>query len=192
MVILPNSATQLRSGGWDLESDPLTYRWSIVSQPPSANAVLSTPAQARCDLSNLTVAGDYVLRLELSDPTHTVSEDLTIPVYPANPSAPVISSASASPSTLKLPDSRTSLTATTSDPDGDMISHWWSVKSKPAGANPVFARQGTPNTSVSNLAQPGTYVFTLVVVDMTRYTTRDVTVTVEPGAAATRQFGTYD
>jgi O-glycosyl hydrolase len=192
MVILPNSTTQLRAGGWDLENDPLTYQWSIVSQPPGATANLSTPTQARCDLSNLTVPGDYVFRFELSDPTHTVSENLTVPVYPANPSAPVISSATASPNTLKLPDNRTSLTAMTSDPDGNMISHWWSVKSKPAGANPVFARQGSPNTSVSNLTQAGAYTFTLVVVDMTRYVTKDVTVTVEPGAAATRQSRAYD
>jgi len=192
MVILPNSSTQLRAGGWDLEGDPLTFRWNIISQPPGASAVLSTPTAARCDLSNLKVAGDYALRFDVSDPSHTVSANLTVPVYPANPSAPVISGATALPASLKLPDSQTSLAATTSDPDGDLISHWWSVKSKLGGANPVFAHPGSPNTSVSGLTQPGTYVFTLVVVDMTRYTTKDVTVTVAPSAAAARKFGAYD
>lgn len=190
-ITLPASATTLRGGGWDLEGDPLTFQWSVLSQPAGASASLATPNQGSCAVSNMTVAGDYVFRFAVSDPTHSVTEDLTVPVYPVNPSAPVITNASASPDTLRLPDSQTSLTAVTSDPDGEWISHWWTVKSKPAGAQPAFARQGGPNTTVSGLTVDGTYVFTLIVVDRTRYTTRDVTVTVEPGASEVRHFQEY-
>jgi len=178
MVTLPASSTELRGGAIDLESDPLTYRWSVVRQPTGASALLTSPTSTNCKVTNMTVAGDYVFKLEVSDPRHTVSENLTVTVYPQNPSAPVISNTSASPDTITLPADNTLLSATTSDPDGDPISHWWSVKSKPAGTSPAFSAQSSPNTEVSGLTAAGIYVFTLTMVDRTRFTTRDVAVTV--------------
>jgi hypothetical protein len=103
---------------------------------------------------------------------------LTVPVYPANPSAPTISSAMASPATVALGAGGTHLAASTRDADGDPISHWWSVKSKPAGASPVFSAQSSTNTDVTGLTEPGVYVFTLSAVDRTKFAKRDVTVTV--------------
>lgn len=184
MLTLPNSSTQLRGYGWDLEGDPLSYRWSTLSQPEGAKVSLSNATTTNCTASNMTVAGDYVFRFEVSDPAHTVSKELTVPVYPENLSAPFIKSAAASPPSLTLPaTSRTLLSATTGDRDGDLISHWWSVKSAPTGARPVFADAGSPQTHVTCLTVPGTYVFTLTVVDRTRYVTGDVTVAVEGRAA---------
>jgi len=190
MLTLPANSTSLRGGGWDLEGEPLTFQWSVVSQPAGAAVMLTTPTQSSCLASNMTVAGDYVFKFEVSDPGRTVSENLTVTVYPAN-TAPVIASATASPASLQLPDSATSLSATTSDPDGDVISHWWSVKSCPAGAAPVFARQGSANTAVMSLTGEGKYVFTLTVVDRTKSATKDVTVTVQGGAGEVRRFRTY-
>jgi len=190
MLTLPANSTSLRGGGWDLEGDPLTFQWSVVSQPAGAAVMLTTPTQSSCLASNMTVAGDYVFKFEVSDPGRTVSENLTVTVYPAN-TAPVIASATASPASLQLPDSATSLSATTSDPDGDVISHWWSVKSCPAGAAPVFARQGSANKAVMSLTGEGKYVFTLTVVDRTKSATKDVTVTVQGGAGEVRRFRTY-
>lgn len=177
MVTLPTESTELRGFATDLEGDPLTFQWSVVRQPPGAAATLANPTAGRCPVSNMKVPGDYVFKFEVSDPTHTVSVQHTVTVFPVN-RAPIISSAEASPARLTLPTSRTTLSATTSDPDGDVISHWWSVKSAPAGAKPVFRRQGAPNTNVSDLSVAGTYTFTLTVVDRAGYTSRDVTVTV--------------
>ena len=190
---LPTSATQLRGGGWDLEGDPLTYLWSVVSQPPRAKATLANATTTNCAASNMTVPGDYVFRCEVSDPTHAVAEDLTVPVYPENRSAPYIKGVKASPDTLTLPaTSRTLLSATTGDSDGDVISHWWSVKSAPSGAAPVFLNEGAAETEVTQLLLPGTYVFTLDVVDRTKFTSADVTVTVTGSPATPRvtAFGT--
>ena len=47
----------------------------------------------------MNVAGLYVFRIALSDPTHTVTQDLPVTVY-ADPYAPVISSATATPSAV--------------------------------------------------------------------------------------------
>jgi O-glycosyl hydrolase len=192
MVTLPADSTTLRCGGLDLEGDLLSYHWSVLNQPAGASASLGSPASTSCQASNMNVAGDYVFRIELSDPTHTVSQDLTVTVYPENPSAPVILNAAASPATLTLPADETSLFASTSDPDGDPISHWWSVKSAPAGVSPEFSAQGSASTTVTGLTVSGVYVFTLSVVDRTKFARKDVSMTVldhgTAGPVAGRRF----
>ncbi|MGD9496987.1 MAG: hypothetical protein AB7Y46_11870 [Armatimonadota bacterium] len=82
-VTVADGKTLLRGGGRDIEGDPLTRRWSVVRQPQGAKAVLAAPTEDACEVSGLTVPGDYVFRFELSDPTHTVAEELTVPVYQA-------------------------------------------------------------------------------------------------------------
>jgi hypothetical protein len=44
--------------------------------------VLEKPGEQACQVTGLTVPGDYVFRLAVSDPTHTVTVDHTVPVYP--------------------------------------------------------------------------------------------------------------
>ncbi len=82
-VTIADGKTLLRGAGRDVEGDALTMRWSIVRQPDGANAALATPTEAGCAVTGLTVPGEYVFRFELSDPTHTVAEELTVPVYEA-------------------------------------------------------------------------------------------------------------
>ena len=181
-VTLPTQYTTLRCGGRDLEGDPLTYQWSIVSQPAGASALLLSPTNPACVATNLTPAGDYVFRIELRDPTHAVSNDLRVTVYPTN-RAPVIGSATASPASLTLPSNGTMLSGATSDPEGEPVSHWWTVNSAPAGALPIFASQGSNVTIVSGLILPGTYTFKLTAVDRAGVATRNVSVTVDAGAS---------
>lgn len=183
VVTLPQSATLLRGGGRDLDGDPLTFRWSIASQPQGASATIEDIPKKGKQLSNLTVAGDYVVKLEASDPTHTVSETLTVHVYPPN-RAPVIADAAASPARPLPPDSKATLSAKTSDPDGDVVTHWWTVQRAPAGAKPVFEKQGAPATAVSGLTVEGTYVFTLTAVDRTLPARANVTLVVGQGTAS--------
>ncbi|MCY2953913.1 MAG: hypothetical protein NTU53_18380 [Planctomycetota bacterium] len=178
LVTLPQSTTELRGGALDLEGDKLSFRWSVISQPAGSAVVLETPDSGKCRVSNISTAGDHLFRFEANDGTHTVSENLTVPVYPVN-SAPVIESVRAVPASLTLPESTAALSARTSDPDGDTISHWWRVKSCPAGAKVWFDKQGGRNTSVSELTVAGKYVFELTVVDRTRFTTREVVVAVQ-------------
>ena len=184
LVTLPQDNTLLIGGAQDLEGDGLSFRWRVARQPPGSAVRLESPDKPRCKVTNITIAGDHVFRFEVRDGTHTVSESLTVPVYPVN-AAPVIETVKASPARLTLPTHTTALSATTRDPDGDVISHWWRVKRAPAAAKPVLATQGRRDTKVSGLTAAGTYAFTLTVVDRTKVAKRDVTVTVVgKGAAA--------
>lgn len=184
MVTLPVDTTLLRAWAWDLEGDPLTYLWSVISQPGGASVVLSNANSTSCTATSMSIAGDYVFEFSASDQTHTVSETLTVPVYPLN-AAPVIDSAGANPDSLVLPGDSTLLWGATRDPDGDTITHWWSVKTAPPGACPIFDMQGHAQTRVWNLIVPGSYTFTLTVIDMTKHTTRDVTLAVFVGVEET-------
>ncbi|MEK7415030.1 MAG: Ig-like domain-containing protein, partial [Planctomycetota bacterium] len=189
-MTLPVSATVLRAGATDLEGDAITFQWSVLSQPAGAAAVLATPTTSGCNVSGMTVAGNYVFQIAASDPTHTVTTTLTVPVYPTN-IAPVVSIPTASPATITLPTSSTTISAFTSDPDaaamnpwragGDVLTHWWEVTSAPAGAKPIFATPGLPTTTVSNLTVAGTYTFKISAMDRTLITSKTVTVTVNAG-----------
>jgi len=179
LVTLPHDNTNLRGGAFDLEGEKRSFRWSVVRQPKGSDVKLETPTQQKCKLTNITVAGDHVVRLEVRCGPHTVAEELTVPVYPAN-AAPLIQVIEAKPATLTLPAAATALSATTRDPDGDVISHWWRVARKPAGSAPVFAKQGGRDTKVSGLSVAGIYVFTLTVVDETKVARKDATVVVHP------------
>jgi hypothetical protein len=179
LVTLPHDSTILIAGAHDLEGDELMRKWSVVRQPAGASVVLETPTEPKSKVTNITMPGDHVFRFEVNDGTHTVSEELTVCVYPVN-AAPVIESATASPATPALPAGSTTLSAVTRDPDGDVVSHWWRVRNAPSGAKPAFARQGGRSTKVSGLTAHGTYVFTLTVVDRTKFATRDVMVNVSP------------
>jgi len=113
----------------------------------------------------------------LSDPTHTVPSRLSITVWPENKS-PAIEHIAPSRAVLAPPVSEVELSARTSDPDGDAVSHWWRVKSAPAGARPVFSKQGGRDTKVSGLRTEGAYVFELTAVDRSKATSKQVSVTV--------------
>lgn len=182
-LVLPGqTGTTLRSSMFNVDNDVLTYQWSIVSQPPGANAQFTTPTSSTTDATSMTVAGNYVFRLTVSDGTNVVSQDLTVPVYPVNATPTV--SASANPTSLTLPVSSIQLTSTSSDADGDPLTHWWKLISAPAGASPQFSTQTAANTAVTGMILPGTYSFQHVVTDQFSFNTSStVSVTVAAGSS---------
>jgi hypothetical protein len=81
-VRVSDGGTRLRGGAWDIEREELSYQWTVVRQPEGAAAHLETPDKVPCKVTGMTVAGDYVFRFAVSDSTHTVSVEHTVPVYP--------------------------------------------------------------------------------------------------------------
>ncbi len=176
-VTVGRGQTELRGGGLDPEGDPLTYAWSLVSQPAGASANLATPDKQQCKLLALTVPGVYRCRLTVSDGAHSVSGDHDVVVH-ANQSPPVIRSAGAAPAVLAAPGARCTLSVDSTDPQGSPVTHWWVVKSAPAGAKPVIVRPGSATTEVTGLDQPGTYLFTVTAINQQQQAARGVTVVV--------------
>ena len=181
MVTLPAGTTILRAWPKDLEGDRLETGWRIVRQPAGASVALEMlpgdKNKTARRATKMTAAGEYVFRFGANDGKHTTREDLKVTVQAANRS-PVIHATTADPANLTLPESTISLAAKTGDPDGDVITHWWSLKRAPAGAEPAFGKQGVATTNVTGLKVAGEYVFTLTVVDRTKVARRDVKVTV--------------
>lgn len=81
-LTMPASSVQLMCSATDSEMNELSYAWSIISHPEGAQVSLAEPNAAVTRVDGLTVPGDYVFRLEITDPTHTVTVDHTVPVYP--------------------------------------------------------------------------------------------------------------
>lgn len=183
-IELPTSAVTLQIGIADLQNSDFTGRgtWTMVSQPAGGVAVVSATTyiyvSIRANVTGMTVPGDYVFQVNVTNPGHP---DLTMriicTVHPAS-NPPVINTISASPALTTVLTGASLLTATTSDPEGDLLRHWWYVTSAPAGAYPVFDHQGLPISNVSGMTIPGNYVFTLRCFDDLHMTTRNVTVVV--------------
>jgi hypothetical protein len=189
-IELPTSTATLQAGISDLANSDFTGRgtWSLLSQPPGANAGVSSTTyifvSLRANVTNMTVTGDYLFQINVTNPGHPdLTAQILCTVNPAS-SPPVISSITASPSSLTLPTNSLHLSAMTSGSTNQPLRHWWVVKTAPVGVKPLFDHQGTTNTMVSNLNLPGSYTFTLRTFDDLHMTTQDKTITVAATAGA--------
>lgn len=82
-ILLPQTSAVYGPGfisALDMEGDPVSTSFSVVSQPPGANARFNGST-----VSGLTVAGNYTFRFTASDPTHTVSRDFVRTVVGSSP-----------------------------------------------------------------------------------------------------------
>jgi O-glycosyl hydrolase len=185
-LTLPNTACTICSAALDPEGDKCTFRWSLLTQPEGADAKIADPAANRTKVSDLTVAGEYVFQVDVSDGAHTEKGEVRVRVWPAA-KQPVVSNLSATPPALMPPAAETTLTVEASDPDGEPVTVWWRVKRAPQGAGPVFERAGARQTRVSGLNQPGQYTFQVTAINRAASTVREITV---PVGAAAIQAGT--
>jgi hypothetical protein len=175
LVTLPTNTTWLLAQiEVDLEGNTLSNYWSLVSQPPGAAATLATPGVNNCIVSNMTVAGDYAFQLNVSDGFNVVTKNLTVTVDPPNLHAPTIANVSGA----YVSPGHGHLQATASDADGDWISSWWDVLSKPAGSTVMLDDPATPATDF-HVDTVGTYIFQLSTVDRTLWSqSGDISITV--------------
>jgi hypothetical protein len=183
-VELPTSSATLQVGVGDLANSDFTGRgkWTLVSQPPTANVKLDSTiyifVSVRAQVSNMTVPGDYVFQCNITNPGHPdLLTRATCTVHPPS-AAPIIQKIDANPPTLTLPASVTELSVTTGDTSGQLLRHWWALKSAPTGALVAFEHQGRATTAVRGLTQPGTYIFTLRAFDDIHMSTKDIACTV--------------
>ena len=191
IVEQPTSTATLQVGISDLANSDFTGRgqWSVVSKPAGATNLLLGGTyyiyiSIRSDVTGMTVPGDYLFQLDVTNPGHSnLTAQILCTVRNAS-AAPTINSITATPPGLTLPVSQSQLLADTSDSLGNLLRHWWVVKTTPGGAKPVFDHQGSTNTAVRNLVLPGNYTLTLRSFNDLYMTTQDKTITVSaaPGA----------
>jgi RHS repeat-associated protein len=147
------------TGSFDVDGDPLGFRWSFVSRPAGSQATLTDPTADRpAFIADLP--GRYVVELIVSDGALDSQPD-TVQIDTRN-SRP---QADAGPAQLVQVGSTVQLDGTgSSDADGDALTFHWSFTARPAGSAAILAGPSTPRpTFVTDLT--GTYVVQLIVSD---------------------------
>ncbi|MFA0570595.1 PKD domain-containing protein [Vibrio gallaecicus] len=150
----------LHSQAYDVDGDVLTYQWALLSAPNNATMKLTNSATPTANLLSNT-AGDYKLKLTVSDGYETISEEVTVS-YSAENVAPKASVKNKQ--TFELGTSALLDATASTDGNDDQITYEWKVVSQPENS--------TATLSNSTDAQPnftpdliGDYVLSLAVSD---------------------------
>jgi RHS repeat-associated protein len=161
-TLVAGTTVQLNgSGSTDIDGDPLTYSWSILSTPQSSTATLSSAT-----IVNPTVfadeGGTYVIQLIVNDGTVN-SQPSTVTITAQN-TPPV---ANAGPNQTVTTDTMVQLDGSKStDVDGDPLTYQWSIVSAPQGSTATLSNPSLVNpTFITD--EKGTYVVQLIVNDGT-------------------------
>ena len=156
LVTLDGSASSDPSGQL-----PLTYAWSIVSQPAGGAAVLSNPAVVNPTFTP-NALGNYVIQLVVTDAANLSS----------TPASVTFSTSDAPPVANAGPSQKITATGTLVHLDGTQsfdlaglaITYQWTFLSKPTGSNATLTGPTTSKPSFT-ADVPGNYSIQLVVTD---------------------------
>ena len=160
-VFVTNTVHLDGSHSSDVNGDPLTFHWSLVSVPPNSAAQLSNPT-----IVNPTFVvdkkGTYVAQLVVNDgfidsapSSVTISTENSPPVANAGPAQTILAG-----SKVQLNGSGST------DVDGDTLTFKWSLISKPSNSNAMLS-DPTAVIPTFYADQLGTYVAQLIVNDGT-------------------------
>ena len=158
-AVIGASVTLNGSGSSDVDGDPLTYYWTMVSQPANSNAFIANFRSVSASFV-ADKPGTYVAQLVVNDgkvdsapSTVTISTGNTQPVANAGPNQTV-----AIGSLVQLNG------AASTDVDGDALTYKWTLITVPVGSNAALSSTTVVNpTFTAGLA--GMYVAQLVVND---------------------------
>ena len=162
LVMLDGSASS------DIDGDPLSYNWSLLSKPAGSSAELSNASTVMPDFS-IDLAGTYQFQLIVNDglvdslpATVSVSTENSAPVANAGPDQnPVVGD------TVQLDGSASY------DIDGDALNYRWSVVSLPNGSSAVLSDTASAQPGL-NIDVAGTYLVQLIVNDGNQDSAPDV------------------
>ncbi|MEM7106862.1 MAG: gliding motility-associated C-terminal domain-containing protein [Bacteroidota bacterium] len=174
-ITLPTNAATVSATVSDSDGTITSLLWTQTSGPNMASIL--NPTQISSDITGLA-EGTYIFILTATDDDGaTGTDNISVVVFPEPVNIPPVANAGSDLSTT-LPTNTVSLSGTSSDSDGTVVSTTWSQSSGPSMAN--IANNNNLVTDVGDLIQ-GTYVFTLLVTDDDGDTDSDqVTVNVFP------------
>lgn len=145
------------AGSTDVNGNPLTYSWSLLSLPAGSTATLSS-ATAVNPTFTVDVAGTYVAQLIVNDGTYS-SKPVTVLLTTDTVLAPT-----ANPGTNQTVDHKTNvqLNGSGTDAQGLPLTFQWALLSKPMGSAATLSNTGISGpTFYADL--PGNYVAQLIV-----------------------------
>ncbi|MEW6039323.1 MAG: PKD domain-containing protein [Pseudomonadota bacterium] len=143
----------------DVDGDPLSYRWALVTRPADSNTVLSAVTGMKSGFI-VDRPGTYAAQLIVND-GQADSEPDTVAVTTRNS----LALARAGEDQSAAVGSRVSLDGSaSSDADGDALSYRWSLISRPSGSGAVLDPVDAA-LSGFGIDLPGTYVAQLIVND---------------------------
>jgi len=174
----PEDTVTLSCAATDPDGDALAAAWSVVSQPDGASASLAEPDQATTRASGLSVPGEYVFAVTVSDGAHSVERRLMAPVFAGNRPPVLVDVHNRIPVRVTVRDAKTLLRGGARDVEGDALSFRWSVVAAPEGAEVVLEAQEGAAWQATGLTVPGDYVFRLEASDAEHTVAEELTVPV--------------
>ena len=145
----------------DIDGNPLTYNWSLVSKPAGSTAVLQNPTSVNPGFV-ADKFGDYVIQLIVNDGLVDSLAD-TVKVSTAN--SPPVANAGAN-QTAFVGDKIVLDGTNSTDVDGNLLTYAWSFVSKPQGSLATLTNPTSVNPSFA-IDVFGNYVVQLIVNDGT-------------------------
>ena len=171
------------SGSFDADGDPLSYQWTLTSQPSDSGVTNSDIVNATNVAAELTVDvdGRYELQLEVCDATDCDTDSVQLEAGDVGNTAPIADAGGDSTGTV---GATVTLNGSGSyDPDGDPLTYRWGFKSVPSGSGLTNA-DWTDRYTDSGKFTPdvaGDYEVRLTVDDGTEEASDLVTITVNDG-----------
>jgi hypothetical protein len=145
------------AGSTDVDGNPLTYSWSLITMPAGSKAVLSNLTAVNPAFT-ADVPGTYVAQLIVND-GFVDSTPQTVTITTNAVQGPL---ANAGPNQTVTHNSTVVLSGSGADLQGLPLTYQLALISKPAGSNAVLSSANSPNaTFVADL--PGTYIAQLIV-----------------------------
>ncbi|EXI66571.1 MAG: Cell wall-associated polypeptide CWBP200 [Candidatus Accumulibacter adjunctus] len=162
-TVTAGTAVQLDgSASRDADGDPITFAWSLTTQPPGSNAAIA-PADRVSPSFIPDLAGTYIAQLIVSD-GQLSSLPATVVITVAAANRKPIAVAEAIPTQTTVGSPVVLKGSASSDPDGDPLTWSWSIALRPGGSNASVVSPTTAQTSfVPDV--PGVYTIQLVVRD---------------------------
>ena len=156
-VVTAGALVQLNgAGSTDVDGNPLTYSWNLITLPNGSQAALSNPAAVNPTFT-ADVAGTYVAQLTVND-GFVNGTPATVAITTNSVQAPT---ANAGPNQTVTHNSTVALSGSGIDPQGLPLSYQLALITKPAGSNAALSNTGIANPTFA-ADRPGTYVVQLI------------------------------
>ncbi|MGD1093719.1 MAG: PKD domain-containing protein, partial [Bryobacteraceae bacterium] len=147
------------SGSTDIDGDPLTYLWSLITVPTNSKATLSSTTAVKPTFV-ADLPGTYIAQLIVHDgsiPSTAVTVTITT-------TAPLAPTANAGPNQTVVQETTVQLSGGGTDPQGYQLTYQWSFTSRPLNSTATLTG-ATTATPTFFADQPGTFTVQLVVND---------------------------